>query len=135
VRFSVASPPAGAYVVRAVRFYRAPLHPMVENRVYVYDQAGTVVARGEAIGEGAPSGVVDVLLNAPLRLTPGTTYTASYVATNGYYANERGAFERAHQGAAAVPPRRGRLPVRGGFRTATWGSSAYDVSPLVGLDT
>ena len=106
-RFSVASPPAGTYVVRAVRFYRAPLHPMVENRVYVYDQAGTVVARGEAIGEGGPSGVVDVLLNAPLRLAPGTTYTASYVATNGYYASDRGAFAAlAPRGRCSSPPTR-----------------------------
>ena len=50
-----------------------------ENRVFVYDDAGSIVARDVAIGEGGPSGVVDVLLNAPLPLTPGRTYTASYL--------------------------------------------------------
>jgi hypothetical protein len=136
VRFSVASPPAGTYVVRAVRFYRAPLHPMVENRVYVYDQAGTVVARGEAIGEGGPSGVVDVLLNAPLKLTPGATYTASYVATNGYYANDRGAFASPRaKGPLQFPADAGVYQYGGGFPTASWGSSSYYVSPLVALDT
>ena len=136
VRFSVASPPAGTYVVRAVRFYRAPLHPMVENRVYVYDQAGTVVARGEAIGEGGPSGVVDVLLNAPLKLTPGTTYTASYVATNGYYANDRGAFASPRtKGPLQFPADAGVYQYGGGFPTASWASSSYYVSPLVALDT
>lgn len=133
---SVTSPPAGTYVVRAVRFYRAPLHPMVENRVYVYDQAGTVVARGEAIGEGGPSGVVDALLNAPLKLTPGTTYTASYVATNGYYANDRGAFASPRtKGPLQVPADAGVYQYGGGFPTASWASSSYYVSPLVALDT
>ena len=136
VRFSVAQPATGAYTARAVRFYRAPLHPMVENRVWVYDEAGTIVARGEAIGEGGPSGVVDVLLNAPLRLTPGHTYTASYLATNGHYAVNRGAFAAGRTvGPLRFPADAGVYQYGGGFPTATWGSSSYYVSPLVGLDT
>ncbi len=136
VRFSVAQPATGAYTARAVRFYRAPLHPMVENRVWVYDEAGTIVARGEAIGEGGPSGVVDVLLNAPLRLTPGHTYTASYLATDGHYAVNRGAFAAGRTvGPLRFPADAGVYQYGGGFPTATWGSSSYYVSPLVGLDT
>ncbi len=135
VRFSVAAPPAGTYVVRAVRFYRAPLHPMVENRVFVYDDGGSVVARGVAIGEGGPSGVVDVLLDAPLRLTPGRTYTASYVAVNGHYAADRGAFasERT-KGPLRFPADAGVYQYGGGFPTSSWQSTSYYVSPIVALD-
>ena len=136
VRFSVAQPPAGAYVVRAVRFYRAPLHPMVENRVFVYDENGGVAARGVAIGEGGPSGVVDVLLDAPLRLTPGRTYTASYVAVNGHYAFDRGAFAASRtKGPVGFPANAGVYQYGGGFPTSSWQSTSYYVSPIVALDT
>ena len=136
VRFSVAQPPAGAYVVRAVRFYRAPLHPMVENRVFVYDENGSVAARGVAIGEGGPSGVVDVLLDAPLRLTPGRTYTASYVAVNGHYAFDRGAFAASRtKGPVGFPANAGVYQYGGGFPTSSWQSTSYYVSPIVALDT
>jgi hypothetical protein len=136
VRFSVAQPPAGAYVVRAVRFYRAPLHPMVENRVFVYDEDGSVAARGVAIGEGGPSGVVDVLLDAPLRLTPGRTYTASYVAVNGHYASDRGAFAASRtKGPVGFPADAGVYRYGGGFPTSSWQSTSYYVSPIVALDT
>ena len=136
VRFSVAQPPAGAYVVRAVRFYRAPLHPMVENRVFVYDEDGSVAARGVAIGEGGPSGVVDVLLDAPLRLTPGRTYTASYVAVNGHYASDRGAFAASRtKGPVGFPADAGVYQYGGGFPTSSWQSTSYYVSPIVALDT
>jgi hypothetical protein len=136
VRFSVTTPPTGSYVVRAVRYYRAPLHPMVENRVFVYDAGGAVVARGVAIGEGGPSGVVDVLLDVPLKLTPGVTYTASYLAADGYYADDRGAFASPRtKGPLQFPADAGVYQYGGGFPTASWGSSSYYVSPLVALDT
>ena len=136
VRFSVAQPPAGAYVVRAVRFYRAPLHPMVENRVFVYDENGSVAARGVAIGGGGPSGVVDVLLDSPLRLTPGRIYTASYVAVNGHYASDRGAFAASRtKGPVGFPANAGVYQYGGGFPTSSWQSTSYYVSPIVALDT
>ena len=135
VQFSVPQPAAGRYEVRAVRFYRAPLHPMVENRVFVYDDAGSIVARGVAIGEGGPSGVVDVLLNTPLALVPGRTYTASYLASSGHYAIDRGAFAAARtKGPLRFPADAGVYQYGGGFPTSSWGSSSYYVSPLVALD-
>jgi hypothetical protein len=133
VRFSVQQPATGTYVVRAVRFYRAPLHPMVENYVYVYDEDGSVAARGVAIGEGGPSGVVDVLLNAPLRLTPGKTYTANQLAVDGHYAVDRGAFSSSRT--KGVPADAGVYQYGGGFPTSSWQSTSYYVSPLVALDT
>ena len=136
VRFSVAQPATGTYVARAVRFYRAPLHPMVENSVYIYDEDGSVAARGVAIGEGGPSGVVDVLLNAPLRLTPGRTYTASYLAVDGHYAVDRGAFSSSRaKGPLKFPADAGVYQYGGGFPTSSWQSTSYYVSPLVALDT
>jgi hypothetical protein len=136
VRFSVAAPPAGSYVVRAVRFYRAPTHGMVENRVYVYDGSGAIVARGVAIGEGERSGVVDVLLDAALTLRPGTTYTASYMAVDGHYAVDRQEFTSARtKGPLTFPADAGVYQYGGGFPSSSWQSSGYYVSPLVALDT
>ena len=111
VRFKVDTPASGAYVVKAVRFFRAKA--MAENYVYIYDEDRKVVARGQFLTEGGPSGTVEVKLNAPLTLRPGVEYTASYLATYGEYADQQRAFvEPAERRAGALPGQRGRLPVR-----------------------
>jgi hypothetical protein len=133
VRFSVAEPPAGAYRVTAVRFHRAPLQPMVENRVFIRDAAGAVVAEGLFIGEGGPTGVVDVRLQEPVTLHPGETYTASYVAQNGGYSYEQGTFDLPVEvGPIKFPADAGALG-NGSDSTGSSGTSYY-VSPVIELD-
>ena len=113
-RFKVDAPDSGAYVVKAVRFYRA--HAMAENSVSIYDEDRAIVARGQFLTEGGPSGLVEVKLSAPLTLRPGVEYTASYLATSGEYADEPHAFDEAQVGRpGALPAQRGRLPVRRGL--------------------
>ena len=132
VRFSVAAPPAGSeYSVSSVRFYRDRARGMVENRVFVYDDGGTQVGQGVAIGEGPRDGVVDVALSAPVRLSPGVTYTASYLA-DGYYAEEQHGFDDPRTvGPIAFPANAGVYQYGGGFPTSTWEGTNYYVSPVV----
>jgi hypothetical protein len=133
VKFRVALPASGDYWVEKVRFYRAPAHGMVENRVFVYDDSGAEVARGVAIGEGPRSGVVEVQLNSALKLRPGVTYTASYLA-DGYYADQQHGFEAARTvGPVTFPANAGVYKYGGGFPTSSWQASGYYVSPVVTL--
>ncbi len=79
--------------------------------------------------------MVDVLLSAPLPLTPGRTYTASYLASSGHYAIDRGAFAAARtKRPLRFPADAGVYQYGGGFPTSSWGASSYYVSPLVALD-
>jgi hypothetical protein len=136
VRFRVAQPPLGDYKVTAVRFYRADSRPMVENRVAVYDQAGQRVAKSVFIGEAGPTGVVDVQLQEPLTLRPGETYTASYLAQDGGYSYEYGAFDQPIEvGPITFPIDAGVFSYDGGFPTKSYDGSSYYVSPVVELDT
>jgi hypothetical protein len=133
VKFRVALPASGDYWVEKVRFYRAPAHGMVENRVFVYDDSGAEVARGVAIGEGPRSGVVEVQLNAALKLRAGVTYTAAYLA-DGYYAVQPHGFDAARTvGPVTFPANAGVYRYGGGFPTSSWASSNYYVSPVVTL--
>jgi len=132
-RFRVASPASGDYWVEKVRFYRAPAHGMVENRVFVYDETGAEVARGVAIGEGPRSGVVEVQLNSALKLRAGVTYTASYLA-DGYYAEQQHGFDAARTvGPVTFPADAGVYEYGGGFPQSSWEGSNYYVSPVVTL--
>jgi Domain of unknown function (DUF4082)/Bacterial Ig domain len=136
VRFSVGEAPVGDYRVTAVRFYRADSRPMVENRVFVYDEHGQSVAQGVFIGEGGPSGVVDVRLHEPLTLRPGATYTASYLAQDGGYSYQHGAFDRPIEvGPITFPTGAGVFRYGGGFPCHRYKGSSYYVSPVVELDT
>jgi len=134
VRFSVAQPPAGDYRVTAVRFYRAPSEPMVENRVFIYDQDGKRVAQGAFIGEGGPSGVIDVRLQEPLTLRPGEIYTASYLAQDGGYSYEYGTFRQpVNVGPITFPAGAGVYRYGGGFPCRSHRGTSYYVSPVVEL--
>jgi uncharacterized protein DUF4082/Big-like domain-containing protein len=136
VRFSVAEPPAGEYRVTAVRFYRAPSQPMVENRVFIYDKDGELVARGLFVGEGGPTGVIDVRLLEPLTLRPGETYTASYLAQDGGYSYEYGAFDGPIEvGPITFPADAGVFRYGGGFPRCSYEGTSYYVSPVIELDS
>jgi hypothetical protein len=136
VRFSVAEPPVGDYKVTAVRFYRADSEPMVEDRVFVYDQDGRQVAKGVFIGEGGPTGVVDVQLQEPLTLRPGETYTASYVAPDGGYSYQYGAFDDPIEvGPITFPRDAGVFSYDGRVPSDSYAGSSYYVTPVVELDT
>jgi uncharacterized protein DUF4082/Big-like domain-containing protein len=136
VRFSVAEPQDGHFRVTAVRFDRAASRPMVENRVFVYDDAGEAVARGVYIGEGGATGVVEVPLQEPLTLRPGVTYTASYLAPAGGYSYESGAFAGpVAVGPITFPAEAGVFTYGGGFPRDTWDAASYYVSPVIELDT
>jgi hypothetical protein len=133
VRFSVEAPSAGAYRVTAVRFYRAPLHPMVDNEVRVYGPDGSVVGAGAFTGEGGPSGVVDVTLREPVELVPGETYTAAYVAQDGHYAYDPAALEQpVTVGPITFPALAGTYAYDGGVPVASTPASYY-VTPIVAL--
>ena len=133
VRFKVDAPATGAYVVKAVRVFRARSTP--ENWVYIYDDDRKVVARGEWLTEGGPSGVVEVKLTAPLTLRPGVEYTASYLAKWGHYADEPHGFDEGRSvGPVHFPPNAGVYQYGGGFPGDSWASSNYYVSPVVSHD-
>ncbi|HEY7077805.1 MAG TPA: DUF4082 domain-containing protein [Solirubrobacteraceae bacterium] len=132
-KFKVSAPASGDYWVDAVRFWR-PTHGMVSNTVRIYDNHGVVVGYGNATGEGGRTGLIDVLLwNGGLRLTPGVTYTATYLA-EGYYAEHQKGFKSARTaGPIAFPANAGVYRYGGGFPTGSWQSTDYDVSPVVSL--
>ena len=132
VRFSVSEVPSGSHAdLTKVRFYRAPNAGMVENRVFVYDQDGALLRTGVAIGEGPRSGIVDVALNSPLRLEVGKTYTASYLAVDGRYPeNRRGFAIGGKYGMFRYPADAGVYSYGGGFPTDSWESTDYYVSPI-----
>ena len=71
-----------------------------------------------------------------MRLTPGHTYTASYLAVDGHYAVDRGGFSSSRtKGPLTFPADAGVYQYGGGFPTSSWQSTSYYVSPLVALDT
>jgi hypothetical protein len=131
-QFSVAAPPAGTdYWVYNVRFYRSPAHPVAQPHVYVYDDTGTQVAQGQTVLGGATSGVIQVYLDTPVKLRPGVTYTASYLA-DGYYAEQQHGFDAARTvGPVTFPANAGVYQYAGGFPTSSWQGTNYYVSPLV----
>ena len=129
-RFSVAAPTSGSYVVKSIRVYRGA--PMPEIYVYLYDADGAVVGRGQLIGEGGRSGVNEVLLNAPVKLQPGVTYTASYDAKWGQYAEHVHGFDSARTiGPLTFPADAGVYQYGTGFPTSSWEGSDYYVTPVV----
>ena len=137
MRFKVDAPEAGAYGGQG-----GALLPRERDagELRLHPRRRAVVARARWLTEGGPSGLVEVKLTTPLTLRPGIEYTASYLAPGGRYADQQAAFTSPRSvGSVHFPPTRApvrrRLPYGGGFPTATWGSSSYYVSPLVGLDT
>jgi hypothetical protein len=136
VRFSVDAPVSANthYELKAVRYYRDPQHGIMENHVAVYDSDGQLLARGFFEGEGPRTGVIDGSLDHAVRLTPGRTYTVSYLAPNGGYPeNPRGFAIGGQMGAIHYPADAGVYRYGGGYPTDTWDSDDYYVSPLVSL--
>jgi hypothetical protein len=132
VRFSVDAPPQGkGYRTSTIRFYRATSAGMMENRVRLYDQSGTLVADGMAMGEGPATGVIDAWFGKNVTLTPGQIYTASYVA-DGHYAEDQQGFAIPREaGPVNFPAEAGVYEYGGGFPTNTWNAADYYVSPIV----
>ena len=134
-RFTVDAPPSGAYWLTKVRYWRAPNRPINANRVNVYDSSGKQIARGAYDVQGGASGIVDVPLESPLRLTPGTRYTVSYSAPTGHYPVDRGAFASARTaGPVHFPADAGVYRYGGGYPTSSWQSTSYYVTPVVTFD-
>jgi hypothetical protein len=133
VKFKLATPPAGSdYWLDRVVFYRAPQAAMVENRAYLYDASGALLAQGLTEGEGGQSGVVGVLLGSGVKLRSGVTYTVSYMAANGHYAEEPHGFDAARTvGPITFAKNAGVYRYGGGFPTASWQGTNYYVSPVV----
>ena len=91
-------------------------------------------ARGFAEGEAVRTGIVDVILDHTVRLTPGATYTVSYLAPNGGYPENPGGFAvGGRMGALRYPADAGVYRYGGGYPTDTWESDDYYVSPLVSI--
>jgi len=132
VRFSVDAPPQGkGYRASTIRFFRAASAGMMESRARLYDQSGTLLAEGIAMGEGPMTGVIDVWLGKQVTLTPGQTYTASYVA-DGHYSEAQQGFATAREtGPLNFPAEAGVYEYGGGFPTNTWNATGYYVSPVV----
>src|SRR4051812_3169050 len=119
VKFSVAAATGGDYWVDAVRFYR-PSHGMVSNTVSVFDAAGNLVGHGNATYEGPYTGMVDVSLQSPVKLTPGATYTAGYTA-DGYYVEQQHGFDAPRTvGPITFPTAAGVYSYGGDFPTDSW---------------
>ena len=133
VRFTVAASPLGATRITAVRYFRGPTAPMVENRVFVYDDTGAVVGRGLFIGEGGPTGVIDVPLEQPVTPEPGVEYTASYVAVGGRYAVEPGAFDEPVQVGPLTFPTAAGVFTYGDGPPSAQTPAGYYVTPVVEL--
>jgi hypothetical protein len=131
-RFSVAQPAAGDYWADAVRFYLGPCGSMVETRVFLYDAGGQLVRSGVVIGEGGHPGFFEIALNPRVKLTPGMTYTATYLAEHGCYVEEQHGFDAPRViGPLRFPAEAGVYEYGGGFPTNAWEATNYYVTPVV----
>lgn len=132
------------YYATKIRYYRGGSASMVENRVYLYDSSCALVGQGQFIGEGGPSGWVDVQLTTPVLLESNELYTASYLANGGKYAYEYDAFDQAVTVGPITAPSSNEVGGNGVYSygnaggqcpTSTYQSSSYYVSPVVSKST
>ncbi len=122
-------------------FYKAPTNTGA-HVVSLWDAAGKVLATQIATGETA-SGKQSVLFSSPVSIAANQTFTCGYLAPNGHFSYDKGAFTVQKN----VPPL--HVPVNGGvymygtqatqWPANTWGGSNYWVdvlfAPLTGSAT
>jgi methionine-rich copper-binding protein CopC len=123
--------PAGNGTITGVKFYKGSQNtgPHTGN---LYTSTGTLLATGTFTGETA-SGWQTLTFSAPVAVTAGTTYVASYTTTTGFYSGDNGYFNRtgvttpalsSPQNVAGTP--NGVFHSGGaGFPTDTFGGSNY----------
>ncbi|MFH8251590.1 DUF4082 domain-containing protein [Microbacterium sp. B2969] len=115
--------------VRGVRFYKGQLNTG-QHTGTLWGPSGQVLAQVVFQGESA-SGWQRATFSTPVHITPGTSYTISYLAPNGGYSYTSGAFAQAVTSgpltAAASTNGVYRYGTGGAMPTNTWGSTSYAV--------
>ncbi len=117
--------------IAGVRFYKGTGNTGAHVG-HLWTAAGGILATATFSGEGA-SGWQQVLFPAPVPITAGTTYVASYYAPVGHYASDSGYFATGvdntplHALADGVDGANGvyRYGTGGGFPSNTWHSANY----------
>ena len=123
--------------VTGVRFYKAAANTGTHTGS-LWSASGTRLATGTFTGESA-SGWQTLTFGAPVAVTAGTTYVASYYAPNGHYAADGGYFTTdITRGPLTAPGSNNglyRYGTGGGFPTGTWNASNYWVDLTFAPDT
>jgi parallel beta-helix repeat protein len=94
---------------------------------HLWDSAGNLLATATFTGETA-TGWQQVNFSTPVAITAGTTYVASYLAPNGYYADDQNYFTSQYNSGSLHVPANGGVYAYGGagsFPTQVWNASNY----------
>ena len=112
--------------ITGLRFYKASANTgtHVGN---LWTSTGTLLATATFTGETA-TGWQQVNFSTPVAITAGTTYVASYLAPNGYYADDQNYFTSQYNSGSLHVPANGGVYAYGGagsFPTQVWNASNY----------
>jgi Domain of unknown function (DUF4082) len=111
--------------ISAIRFYKG-VQNTGQHTVSLWSSAGTRLATASSTNETA-SGWQTVKLSAPIAITAGTTYVASYHAS-GHYSHDQNYFAFAYSNGVLSAPRNAGVYAYGGpsqFPRSTWNDSNY----------
>jgi hypothetical protein len=116
--------------IAGVRFYKGPSNTGAHT-VSLWDSAGNRLATATVTGETA-SGWQTMNFAAPVSISAGTTYVASYLAPVGGYSYDAGYFAAARDNAPLHAPAgaNGVYTYGGGFPTSSFNSTNYWVDPI-----
>ncbi|MCU1424756.1 MAG: hypothetical protein JWM51_1047 [Microbacteriaceae bacterium] len=130
VRFS--SGAAGS--VTGIRFFKGP-NNTGSHVATLWNSSGDAIATATYTGE-TESGWQTATFAAPVVVTPGETYTASYVAPTGRYAAEQGGFSEPRTSGPLTVPADGGVYAYGdgAFPTETYKQSNYYVDVVFSAD-
>jgi hypothetical protein len=120
-----------AGTVSAIRFYKGPTN-IGAHTVNLWSSSGTLLASAPSSNETA-SGWQTVSLSAPVSITAGTTYVASY-HTPGNYAYDQNYFAAAYVNSPLSVPAGGGVYAYGTsntFPSSSWNNSNYWVDILM----
>ena len=112
--------------ITGLRFYKASANTgtHVGN---LWTSTGTLLATATFTGETA-TGWQQVNFSTPVAITASTTYVASYLAPNGYYADDQNYFTSQYNSGSLHVPANGGVYAYGGagsFPTQVWNASNY----------
>jgi len=121
--------------VSGVRFYKSAANTGTHVGS-LWSANGTKLAQATFSSESA-SGWQSVTFPAPVSITAGTTYVASYSAPNGHYADDSHFFDTAWTNNPLTAPIGAGVYTysSGGFPNNTYQNSNYWVDPVVGVGT
>ncbi|MEI2765473.1 MAG: N,N-dimethylformamidase beta subunit family domain-containing protein [Dermatophilaceae bacterium] len=120
--------------ITGVRFYKASTNTGTHVGT-LWSAAGAVLARGTFVNESA-TGWQSLIFPAPVEVTAGTAYVASYSAPGGHYSQTLDKFRQTYAAAPLTAPAatptvgNGVYAALGNFPTAQYGAPSYAVDVL-----